>query len=1003
MSPTKSEILTRQFYAWELLGRGWLHAEAPVELEPTFTPFFGHFISPKQFVDDGLRHTLVSKLISVFTAKPKANAADTFPEVLYELYPYTVDEPRTVFEIVFQKGQAVSLQSTQLLSMLIYCTNAISFEIVATATTITLQFTAHRSDARYVYSQLSMYCKGVSIRQKEADEQSLVSPIQPFATVDFGLREEYTRPLSGQPQGILPGLFSLMSTLEGEEKMIYQVLFNGVVNPWQGSIIKAVSDTKGGSFFANAPEMLPLAKEKISAPLCTATVRLITQSHSVDAAMTLLQPLSFALTTNTKSPANSLTPLTDDSYPAQERAEDIICRESHRAGMIVNIKELSALVQLPDTNVLHPKCYSGSRKTKEAPSGSGIHSTSLGVNVHNGQSVEVSQSPELRVLHTHVIGATGAGKSTLLHSMICQDIANGEGLAVFDPQGDLIDSILSCIPKERMADVILIDPADAEYPVGCNIIKAHSDIEKEVLASDLVASFKRFSTSWGDQMNAVLSNAVLALLESPKEQTLFDLRRFLVEKAFRESVLADITDPTIRYYWQKEYPLLKTNSIGPILTRLDSFLRPRSIRNMVAQTKSIDFDRALNEKKILLIKLSQGLIGTENSYLLGSFLVSKIHQTALARQRQSTRTPFYVYIDEFHQFITPSLSEIITGARKYQLGLILAHQDLQQVQRADAELLHSILSNCGTRVCFRLGDADAKRMAEGFAHFEATDLQNLKRGEAIMRFERPEQDFSLDTTVFEKEDKQYTAIADVIAHSRQAYAVKREDVEGYLLKTLSLEPVKEPQREILHQPQEPKKKIKEEYIAPVVSQQEQEILKQETIRKKQITQHRYIQQLIKKVAESKGWKATIEMQVQHNTGAIDVVLEKQHAAIAVEVSHTTDANWELHNIQKCIAAGYQNIFVCVMEAEAKEKLELILKEAALNTTGTAIKIGYAEELFALLEPPKETPAQPPSTEMTMKGYRVKVEYDDLSTEAALKKEQSIAAILQQAMKKPKQK
>ncbi len=178
----------------------------------------------------------------------------------------------------------------------------------------------------------------------------------------------------------------------------------------------------------------------------------------------------------------------------------------------------------------------------------------------------------------HIIGATGTGKSTLLLSLITQDIQQGNGLCVLDPHGDLIETILRYIPEERSKDVVLIDPADSEFPIGFNILSAHSELEKELLSSDLVASFKRLSTSWGDQMNSVFSNAILAFLESTNGGTLADLRRFLVEKSYRDTFLKTVLDPNVVYYWQKEYPLLKSNSIGSILTRLDTFLRPKLIR-----------------------------------------------------------------------------------------------------------------------------------------------------------------------------------------------------------------------------------------------------------------------------------------------------------------------------------------------------------------------------------------------------------------------------------------
>ena len=257
-----------------------------------------------------------------------------------------------------------------------------------------------------------------------------------------------------------------------------------------------------------------------------------------------------------------------------------------------------------------------------------------------------------------------------------------------------------------------------------------------------------------------------------------------MEKAFRDVYLKTVRDQHVVYYWQKEFPLLKSGSVGPILTRLDTFLRPKLIRNMVAQRKGLDFENILDTQKILLVKLSQGLIGAENSFLLGTFFVSKMYQAAMARQAKSKteRNDFFLYIDEFQNFITPSMSHILSGARKYHLGLILAHQDMQQLQKYDTELASSVVVNAGTRICFRLGDTDARRFANGFSYFEVEDLENLHTGEAIARIEQPNFDFSLSTIPLPElnsREAEETAKL-VIAHSRERYGTPKEIVERSL-------------------------------------------------------------------------------------------------------------------------------------------------------------------------------------------------------------------------------
>jgi hypothetical protein len=356
---------------------------------------------------------------------------------------------------------------------------------------------------------------------------------------------------------------------------------------------------------------------------------------------------------------------------------------------------------------------------------------------------------------------------------------------VLDPHGDLVNKILGVIPAERVKDVVLVDPSDEEYSIGLNILSAHSDLEMNLLSSDLVSVFERLSSTWGDQMNSVLQKAIHVFLESSERGTLDDLRRFLIEPAYRAEFLKSVRDPELLYYWQKAFPQLTGNrSIGPVITRIDAFLAPKPIRYMVSQTENrLDFGKIMDSGKIFLAKLPGGLIGKENSYLLGTLLVSKFQQLAMSRQEQEieARSDFWIYIDEFQNFITPSMAEILSGVRKYRIGLTLAHQELHQLER-DRDVASAVLSNPFTRVVFRVGDSDAKRLADGFAFFESRDFQNLETGQAICRIERADNDFNLTVPLPETVDPTQAKATRqaVIAASRAKYATPRADVEAAL-------------------------------------------------------------------------------------------------------------------------------------------------------------------------------------------------------------------------------
>src|ERR1035437_723495 len=456
--------------------------------------------------------------------------------------------------------------------------------------------------------------------------------------------------------------------------------------------------------------------------------------------------------------------------------------------LLLNSDELIGFVHLPSTAVRSPAFQRQSVKSKSAPSIVRQHGLLLGENDHAGQTIDVRLSAEQRTRHMHIIGASGTGKSTLLFNLIRQDIENGEGIAVLDPHGDLIDRILGIIPPERINDVVLVDPSDEQFSIGFNILSAHSDLEKNLLASDLVSVFQRLSTSWGDQMNSVLQNAILAFLESDRRGTIADLRRFLIETPFRNEFLKSVKDSEIVYYWQKSFPHLSGNkSIGSILTRLDTFLAQKPIRHMVSQPDNkLDFAHIMDSGKIFLAKLPEGLLGRENSHLLGTLLVSKFQQIAMSKQAQqiTLRRDYWLYIDEFANFITPSMAEILSGARKYRIGLTLAHHELHQLQR-NPEVASAVMTHPYTRIVFRVGDDDAKKLAEGFTFFEAKDLRNLDIGQAVCRVERSDYDFNLAIPLPGEPDKDMAALRrqEVITVSRKKYGTARADVEAMLAKS----------------------------------------------------------------------------------------------------------------------------------------------------------------------------------------------------------------------------
>src|SRR3989338_10302204 len=285
--------------------------------------------------------------------------------------------------------------------------------------------------------------------------------------------------------------------------------------------------------------------------------------------------------------------------------------------------------------------------------------------------------------HMYVIGQTGTGKSTLLKNMALQDIKNGHGICIVDPHGEFVEGVLEKIPSERIKDVVYFNQADSDYPIGFNVLEVPGpDPEyKNLAASSLMGIFtKIWANVWSARMEYILNNAILALLDTPGT-TLMGVMRLLVDKEYRKKIIENVKDPMVRAFWVGEYeqydPKFRNEAIAPIQNKVGQFLSNAMIRNIVGQAKStINLRDIMDNRKILLVNLSKGRIGEDNSALLGAMIITKIQLAAMERVRvpEEERVDFYLYVDEFQNFATDSFAGILSEARKYRLNLIIAHQ-----------------------------------------------------------------------------------------------------------------------------------------------------------------------------------------------------------------------------------------------------------------------------------------------------------------------------------------
>jgi hypothetical protein len=794
-----NEQLSEQFYKWESRGRGWQVFGEPVYPEPPFVPFHGHYLPETPAVDDGCKPTFLSSLFRKVAAAPEPPPVIPEPEEEPEPTPLVRDS-LVEFQASLPAELDIGRESfDQFFRNLALCREPIAFELLGTHKRVLAQFAASAEDASPVRRQLSAHFPDVQFRQLEGALGSAwdASEGDEAFAVELGLEREFMLPLATGKIDPFVGFVGALAELQPGELGLFQVLWQPVQHSWAESIVRSVTHSDGKPFFVNSPELAGAAENKVDRPLYAAVVRIMARTASTSRLHEIARELASSLRVFANPQGNALIPLQNEDYPFEEHINDVLCRQSRRSGMILNSDELTGFVHLPASAVRSSVLLRDSGRTKAAP-GIVRHPPGviIGDNEHNGETVPVFLTADQRVRHTHIIGSNGTGKSSLLLNLIRQDIQKRDGVAVLDPHGDLIDQILGIIPAERINDVVLVDLSDEEFPIGFNILQAQTEPERRLLASDLVAVFRRLSTSWGDQMDTVLQNAILAFLKSSRGGTLADLRRFLRDPKFRSEFLLTVRDPEVLTFWQEEFSLLGGGrSIGSILARLQDFFSHEPIRNMVSQqVNNLNFEDIMDSGKIFLAKLSVGLGGEENSYLLGTLLIAKFQQLAMARQAQKieARRDFWLYIDEFQHFISPSMEKILSGVRKYRLGFTLAHQNLHQLQ-ADAKVASAVMTQPCTRIVLRVGDDDAKKLGDGFESFDAKSLTRLEKYHAIVRVEQNDFDFNLALRKPELPDPNRVRqhIDAIIAASRAKYATPRAVVEAALLASVRVE-VKKP-------------------------------------------------------------------------------------------------------------------------------------------------------------------------------------------------------------------
>ncbi len=358
------------------------------------------------------------------------------------------------------------------------------------------------------------------------------------------------------------------------------------------------------------------------------------------------------------------------------------------------------------------------------------------------QEVPFGIKTDDRRRHMYLVGKTGMGKTSLMENMVIQDIRNGHGVAFLDPHGDSVQKILNCVPSSRVNDVVYFNPADMEHPIAFNILESVDSKYKHLVASGLMGVFtKIWANLWSARMEYILNNTIMALLDSPGN-TMLGITRMYVDKKYRKKIVDNIKDPMVRAFWVDEFAnyneKYRTEAIAPIQNKVGQFLSNSIIRNIVGQPKStIDLREIMDSNKILIMDLSKGKVGEDNSALLGAMLVTKLQLAAMSRTDipEAERKDFYLYVDEFQNFATESFATILSEARKYRLNLVVGHQYIAQLEQdKSTKVRDAIFGNVGTMVIFRIGAADAEFLETEFEPtFVPTDLVNLPKYNIILK------------------------------------------------------------------------------------------------------------------------------------------------------------------------------------------------------------------------------------------------------------------------------
>ncbi len=595
----------------------------------------------------------------------------------------------------------------------------------------------------------------------------------------------------------LSSITSVLAKMTEGEGAAIQVIISPAKDKWKkmgrgflSRIKKGEANPETAKYSADSKE-LEAVEGKISKPGFDTVIRIVVSSSTTESANAHLGNIMTSF--GQFSGINSFTK--NKHFFKGLFMNDFIYRFMPMRGQssVLTSEELATVYHFPNKAITTPHIHWLNSKRAPAPAKIPVSGLFLGKSTYRGLSKPVYIQQDDRRRHMYVIGKTGVGKSEFLKDMILQDIKNGEGVCFIDPH-DTIDKLLPLIPPERAEDVILFEPSDTERPMGLNMLEAQTEDQKHYVVSSIIGlMYKLYDPNKtgiiGPRFEHAIRNAMLTVMSEPGN-TFVEVVRALTDSSFVEELLPKVQDPMVRRYWTDQIAQTsdfhKSEVLDYIVSKFSRFVSNKMMRNIIGQSDSaFNFRKAMDEGKILLISLSKGRIGEENSSFLGLVLVPKILVAAMSRQDtpEDKRRDFYLYVDEFQNFATPDFAQILSEARKYRLNLIVANQFIGQM---DEEVKNAIFGNVGTLVSFRVGVTDANYLQHEYQPvFTEADLINVDRFNAYIKTVvngEPVPPFSMDLTrdMVEEKKQENQRVAELIRElsrlkfGRDAQTVEKE-------------------------------------------------------------------------------------------------------------------------------------------------------------------------------------------------------------------------------------